>query len=63
MENIRHLPLLVGDELVAWDIYFAGVATIQYHPANPPKTRMSVEDMAQVADRMLDERRARCRSQ
>lgn len=58
-----HLPVLAGDELLAWDIYFAGVATIQYHPANPPKVRMSLEEMAVVADTMLLLRRERCRSQ
>ena len=59
----RHVPTLAGDELLAWDIYFAGVATIQYHPANPPKLRLSLEEMAMVADAMLRIRRDRCRSQ
>lgn len=58
----RSIPLLAGDEVLAWDIYFAGVATIQYHPANPPKLRMSLEEMAVEADRMILLRRERCRS-
>ena len=36
-----------------WQIYFAGIASIQYHPANPPETRMSLEECAKVADKML----------
>ena len=37
-----------------WEIYFAGIASIQYHPANPKETRMSLEECAQVADKMLE---------
>ena len=35
-----------------WVIFFAQIAGIQYHPANPPETRMSLEDCAKVADNM-----------
>lgn len=59
----KHLPVLAGEELLAWDIYFGGIATIQYHPANPPKLRMSLDEMASIADTMLQIRRERCRSQ
>lgn len=41
------------DDLTTWQLYFIGIASIQYHPANPPETRMSLEDCAKVADDML----------
>ena len=37
-----------------WEIYFAGIASIQYHPANPKETRMSLEECAKVADEMVE---------
>jgi hypothetical protein len=34
-------------------MYFAAVASIQYHPANPPDKRMSLQECANVAAAML----------
>lgn len=48
------------EEALAWDVYFASVTSIQYHPANPPKTRLSLEALGEIADRMLEIRRKRC---
>lgn len=32
-----------------FDLYFSGIVAFQYHPANPPEKRMSLEDMAGIA--------------
>lgn len=36
-----------------FDMYFAGIVSIQYHPRNPPEERMTLEECAQVAVDML----------
>jgi hypothetical protein len=41
------------DKYFTFELYFAGIASIQYHPANPPETRMSLEECAEVADKMV----------
>lgn len=51
---------MVNSREIAWDIYFANVLGIQYHPANPAHSRMSVADCARVADLALHERDKRC---
>lgn len=51
----------VERELLAWDMYFSGLVGIQYHPGNPPENRMSLEDLAHIADLMILERAKRCR--
>lgn len=45
---------------MAWDIFFANIVGIQYHPANPIESRQSLEDLALIADAMLIERNKRC---
>jgi hypothetical protein len=45
--------------MLAWDMFFAGVAGIQYHPGNPPDQRMSLSDLADLVDLMLIEREKR----
>lgn len=47
------------NEATAWDMYFGAVVSLQYHPANPPEQRMSLEELAKVADAMLEVRRCR----
>jgi len=46
---------------MAWDIFFANIVGIQYHPANPIESRQSLEELADIADRMMAERNKRCR--
>lgn len=54
-------PLKVGEQM-AWDLFFASVASIQYHPANPPEKRLHMAELAAVADAMMVYRRLRqCR--
>lgn len=48
------------EERIAWDMYFASVLGLQFHPANPPATRMSPAECARVADDALVQRRLRC---
>jgi len=48
--------------LLAWDMYFANLVGLQYHPANPPGDRLSLEELGRVADAMIQERAKRCRS-
>jgi len=50
------------DNQTFWDIAFAQVVGIQYHPANPSDSRLSLEELALVADEMLIERNKRCQS-
>lgn len=45
---------------LAWDMFYSGLVGIQYHPANPPDQRLSLEYLAEVADAMLKERNKRC---
>lgn len=53
------VPVIPPEEQPVWDIFFCSVVAMQYHPANPPKTRMSLEEAALVADTMLEVRRCR----
>lgn len=53
-------PLGVSEQ-AAWDVYFAAVASIQYHPANPSEKRLQLAELAAIADQMLYHRRQRCR--
>lgn len=48
-------------EQMAWDMFFANLVGIQYHPANPVHLRLPLEELAEVADEMLIERNKRCR--
>lgn len=48
--------------MLAWDMYFAGVAGIQYHPGNPPDKRMTLAELGEIVDQMLIERDKRCQS-
>lgn len=47
-----------------WDVYFAGVCAIQFHPANSrvfgPDVKRIIETSANIADLMLQERNKRC---
>lgn len=36
-----------------WLMFYGQVAGIQYHPANPPEQRQSLEDIADIIDEML----------
>ncbi len=49
------------DEKTAWDIYFAGIASIRFHPRNDNGHRAyeEVEYAATVADLMMIERKKR----
>lgn len=47
---------------MAWDIFYANLVGIQYHPGNPPDSRMPLADLALIADQMLIERNKRCPS-
>lgn len=42
--------------MVAWDMYFAGICSFQFHPKNAPADRLSVEQCAEIADMMMVER-------
>lgn len=52
------------DSQTFWDVAFLQVAAIQFHPANHALERIDevVAACAEVADRMLELREARCRS-
>lgn len=45
------------DELTAWDIYFAGIASIRFHPKNELPTEhdqlLELDFAARMADDML----------
>lgn len=45
---------------MAWDMFFANLVGIQYHPANPPECRQSLEELADIVDRMMEVRVCRC---
>lgn len=48
------------DEETAWTIYFAGIASLRFHPSNHlVKPEAAVEYAAKVADLMLSEHRER----
>jgi hypothetical protein len=40
--------------MTKFDYFFTAIAAIQYHPANPKETRMSLEEMAIEAHKMLE---------
>ena len=46
------------DRKIAWDIYFGGIMSINYHPGTTKENakRLSIEECAQIADAMLKER-------
>jgi hypothetical protein len=49
------------EKQIAWDMYFASVTSMQYHPRatlNGAKVR-TIEECAKVADEMLVERKKR----
>ncbi len=52
-------------EISVWDVYFAGIASIRFHPKNdhhhPPESE--IEFAATIADLMMIERRKRCGQQ
>ena len=50
---------LKAPEQMAWDMFFAAVASIQYHPANAARNRMTLVELARVADDMVLMRRSR----
>lgn len=43
-----------------FDLYFSGIVSLQYHPANPPGERMSLRECADVAIEMLEVRAGAC---
>lgn len=45
---------------MAWDMFFANLAGIQYHPANRIADRQPLSELAAIADEMLKERNKRC---
>lgn len=47
---------------MAWDMFFANIVGIQYHPANPVESRQPLDVLAAIADAMLVERNKRCLS-
>lgn len=50
------------DDQTAWDIYFAGIASIRFHPANDQNhsnENRTIEWAGNMADLMLTERRKR----
>jgi len=47
---------------MAWDMFYANLVGIQYHPGNQHENRLSLDHLASIADRMLIERDKRCRS-
>lgn len=47
------------DEDAIFAMYFSGIAAFQFHPANPALSRMSLEECADVADRMVELHRLR----
>jgi len=55
------LGQLTEHESRAWDAYFCSVAAMQFHPGNTHGTGESlpIEQCAEIADRMLIERRKR----
>jgi len=36
-----------------FDMYFASIASFQYHPANPAATRLTLDECARIAIQML----------
>jgi len=42
-----------------WAMYFSSVTGFQYHPANPPKSRLTIMECANIADLMLAEHKLR----
>jgi len=50
----------MDSDQLAWDMFFANVVAMQYHPRNPVESRQSLSDLAAIADQMLVERNKRC---
>lgn len=48
-----------AEERVAWDIYFASLCAMGMHPGNRKDTDMTLAQIAQYCDWMIDERRKR----
>ena len=44
---------------LAWDMFFANLVGIQYHPANPIESRQPLEELADIVDRMMEVRTCR----
>lgn len=36
-----------------WSMYFASITSFQYHPGNPSIGRLSLEECAEIADKMV----------
>lgn len=52
------------DDKTAWDVYFAGIASIRFHPANDANTKdnlAEVKKAAAIANMMINERRRQWR--
>ncbi len=50
------------DDKTAWDVYFAGVCSIRFHPKNDMEGNADADEIeyaAQIADTMLKERKKR----
>lgn len=45
----------VVDEPHIWAMFYAGIVSIQYHPRNPADERMTLVEMASLADAMYDQ--------
>lgn len=50
----------MDSDQIAWDMFFANLVGIQYHPANPIESRQSLSDLADIVDQMMEERQKRC---
>ncbi len=48
------------DEKTAWDIYFAGVVAMQYHPGYTVEKKLSLLECAEVANSMVEQRKKSC---
>lgn len=57
MMQVPEVLPLSREEMVAWDVYFAGVVSLQYHPAN--EAPADLDACADVVARMIDVRRRR----
>lgn len=44
---------------MAWDMFFANLVGIQYHPANPIESRQPLEELADIVDLMMEVRTCR----
>lgn len=48
-----------ADYGVVWSMYFSGIVSFQYHPSNPPESRLTIEQCAEIADEMMNTFQAR----